>query len=230
MDSTPRLGEGTDVPDTANDRFKRSFGARLWSSTMLATVFHVLVFQLWPDMVVADVSHTASELTAIELPPDVEIPPPPERISRPAMPVVSATALEVDATIAPTTFEKLQPEELPPPRPAVTAEGATPLQPGFTPMTVRPEILNVAEVRRMMEQQYPTILRDARIGGTVRVWFLVDEKGVVEETRIETTSGQQLLDQAALKVASVYRFSPARNRDQIVKVWVAFPVTFRVDP
>jgi TonB family protein len=62
------------------------------------------------------------------------------------------------------------------------------------------------------------------------VWFLVNEQGVVEETRIETSSGQQLLDQAALEVATAYRFSPARNRDQIVKVWVAFPITFRVDP
>jgi protein TonB len=195
---------------------------------IVATFLHVLVFQLWPDMVAADVSFSAREVTTIDL-PDIEIPPKPEAIARPAMPVVSATALEVETTIAPTTFEQHKPAELPPPRP-MEAVVTTELQPGFTPMTVRPEILNVAEVRRKMERQYPPILRDARIGGTVQVWFLVNEQGVVEETRIETSSGQQLLDQAALEVATAYRFSPARNRDQIVKVWVAFPITFRVDP
>ena len=33
-----------------------------------------------------------------------------------------------------------------------------------------------------------------------------------------------------LKVAETYRFRPAQNRDQIVPVWVTFPITFRVNP
>jgi TonB family protein len=222
-------GQPMDALDTANDRFKRGFASRVWGSMIAATVLHVLIFQLWPDMAVADFSISSDALIAIDLPSEIELPPAPERISRPAMPVVSTSSIDVEATIAPTNFDAFEPAELPPP-PSTVASVAKELQPGFTPMTVLPQILNVPEVRRMMEQQYPPILRDARIGGTVRVWFLVNEEGVVEETRIETSSGQQLLDQAALKVASVYRFSPARNRDQIVKVWVAFPVTFRVDP
>ena len=36
------------------------------------------------------------------------------------------------------------------------------------------------------------------------------------------------LDEAALKVANLYRFSPAINRDTKVPVWVSFPVTFQV--
>lgn len=229
MSPSTSTGAHGRAPETANERFKRGFPSRLWSSMMLATLLHVLVFQLWPTMAVADFSHTAAELTAIELPPDVEIPPPPERISRPATPVVSSASVDVEATIAPTDFGSFAPGPLPEP-PRIVAETTVTLEPGFTPMTVRPQILNVPEVQRTMEQKYPPILRDARIGGTVRVWFLVNEQGVVEETRIETSSGQRLLDQAALEVASVYRFSPARNRDQIVKVWVAFPVTFKVEP
>ena len=34
------------------------------------------------------------------------------------------------------------------------------------------------------------------------------------------------MDDAALRVARVYRFSPALNRDERVAVWVTFPITF----
>jgi TonB family protein len=231
MGETMSTGASTrmrETPETANDRFKHAFGHWLWGSMIAATALHFLVFQLWPDMVAADFSHAMDELTAIELPPEVELPPPPERISRPAMPVVATTDIDVEATIDRTTFDHFAPEELPPPSGVTT----TPIEeaPGFAVMTVRPRVLNVPEVRRTMEQQYPSVLRDARIGGTVVVWFLVDERGEVEDTQIQTSSGQPLLDQAALRVASVYRFSPARNRDQLVKVWVIFPVTFQVEP
>jgi TonB family protein len=101
-------------------------------------------------------------------------------------------------------------------------------EPVFTPMTVRPRILNQDEVLRAMQEAYPPTVRDAGVGGTVVVHFLVDTAGVVRKTAIERSSGQPLLDQAALNVASQYRFSPARNREQVVPVWVSFPITFRV--
>jgi TonB family protein len=95
-------------------------------------------------------------------------------------------------------------------------------------MTVRPRILNDAEIVRTMEQQYPRVLRDSGIGGTVTIHFYVDETGRVQRTEISRSSGQALLDAAALSVAGIYRFSPAQNRDQVVPVWVEFPITFRV--
>ncbi|HSG48141.1 MAG TPA: energy transducer TonB, partial [Longimicrobiales bacterium] len=61
-----------------------------------------------------------------------------------------------------------------------------------------------------------------------RVYFLIDENGAVQDFRIDQSSGHQALDQAALDVASVYKFSPALNRDKKVPVWVSFPITFQV--
>ena len=40
--------------------------------------------------------------------------------------------------------------------------------PTFTPMTVRPEILNRTEIMRAMEREYPPLLRDAGVGGDAR--------------------------------------------------------------
>ena len=55
-----------------------------------------------------------------------------------------------------------------------------------------------------------------------------DHDGVVQRALIDHGSGHEALDQAAMRVAEVYRFSPALNRDEKVPVWVSFPITFKV--
>ncbi len=100
--------------------------------------------------------------------------------------------------------------------------------PVFTPMTVRPEIRNRSEVQAALMREYPPILRDAGIGGTVVVWFFITEDGVVQDKRVSRSSGQVQFDEAALEVADVFRFSPALNRDHRVQVWIEVPITFQV--
>lgn len=101
-------------------------------------------------------------------------------------------------------------------------------EPTFTPFTVAPSILNRDEVVRIMNEEYPPLLREAGIGGTVRVFFFIDADGLVEQVRLDQTAGHPALDQAALNVAGAYRFSPAYNGDEAVPVWVSFPITFQV--
>ena len=52
---------------------------------------------------------------------------------------------------------------------------------------------------------------------------------MVQNQRVEQSSGHQALDDAALRVAPVFRFTPALNRDKAVPVWVRFPITFRTN-
>ena len=212
---------------SANDRFKRSFGAWFWGSMIVATVAHFAVFNFWPEMTAEDVSYTADELEAIELPPEIEIPPPPEAIARPARPVIATTDIQEDVTIAPTTFEDNPVEDLPPPPDDdEAAETDISAAPTFTPYTVRPDIKNRRELTQAMIREYPPLLRDAGIGGQVQVWFFIDEEGVVQDTRIAESSGHQALDDAALKVADIIEFTPALNRDKRVPVWISLPITF----
>ncbi len=210
---------------TANDRFKRSFGAWFWGSMIVATIAHFCVFNFWPEMTAEDVSYTADELEAIELPPEIEIPPPPEAIARPATPVIASADIDEDITIAPTTFEENPVEELPPP-PTETTTTDIAAAPTFTPFTVRPDIKNRDAVSRAMEREYPPLLRDAGIGGTVTVWFFIDENGVVQRTLVNESSGHKALDDAAIKVADIIEFTPALNRDKRVPVWISLPITF----
>jgi len=217
---------GEILAETANDRLKRTFSSWFWGSMIAATVLHFGTFAFWPELTTEDFSFESEELEAIELPPEIEIPPPPQQISRPATPVMASAEIEEDITIAPTTFEENPVEDLPPP----PEEGATDLSaaPTFTPFTVAPTIQNRREVIAAMTNEYPPLLRDAGIGGTVRVFFFIDENGIVQDFRIDQSSGHKALDDAALAVADVYRFSAALNRDKKVPVWVSFPITFQV--
>lgn len=96
------------------------------------------------------------------------------------------------------------------------------------PFTIPPELLNRREVARAMAREYPERLREAGVGGTVRVYVFVDVDGSVRESRIDESSGLRELDDAALTVADIMRFSPARHGDEPIASWANFPVRFRV--
>ena len=221
----PAEAEATNL-ETANDRFKRSFGSWLWGSMITATVFHFMLFQFWPTQTAEVLAFTAEELEMVLL-PEIEIPPPPEAISRPATPRMAATDIDDDITIALTTLADNPVEALPPPP---TNDGAVDLSanPVFTPMTVHPEIRNRREVEAVLMREYPPILLDSGIGGTVVVWFFISKEGTVLDRRVSESSGHTLLDEAALQVADVFRFTPALNLEKIVQVWIQLPIIFQV--
>jgi protein TonB len=223
----PGMPAGNLGGPTAHDRFKASFRSVFWGSLILATFVHFAVFTLWPSMSAEVTYLTAEELTAITLPPEIQIPAAPEAIARPALPVVAAGVVDETITIAPTTFESNPVSELPPP-PSLRQNTLSDLAaaPTFTPYTLRPEIKNRAEVAAALSREYPPLLRDAGIGGTVLVWIFIDETGSVVRTQVHTTSGQLALDQAALKVADIIQFTPALNRDKRVPVWISLPILF----
>lgn len=219
------VGQPGALSQSANDRFKKTFGQWLWGGVIAATILHFGLFKFFPELTASDVSFGVNELDVVELPPEVEIPPPPEQITRPAVPVVAATELEEDITIAPTTFEDNPVENLPPPPSDASRLGDNPV---FTPFTVRPEIKNRRRAIQIVERNYPRLLKDAGIGGTVNIWVFVDTQGRVNNAQVQKSSGNKQLDEAALVSAQQFVFSPALNRDQRVPVWVAIPITFSV--
>jgi len=214
------------LTETANERLKRTFDSWFWGSMIVATFFHFGAFVFTPEMTAEDFSFESVELEAIVMPPEIEIPPPPQAIARPATPVIATANIDEDITISPTTFEDNPIDDLPPPPEEIQTDIAA--APTFTPFTVAPQLQNLQEVQRSLVREYPTVLRDSGIGGTVTVWFFIDEDGRVQQTRIDQSSGYNQLDEAALNVADVYRFSPALNRENRVPVWVSLPITFQV--
>jgi TonB family protein len=102
-------------------------------------------------------------------------------------------------------------------------------RPEFTPREVEPRLLNRAEFIRAVEEAYPSMLRDAGIGGRVLLWVRVDENGAVTSVQLQETSGYSQIDEAAESVVRSARFSPALNRGVEVPVWIALPITMGTD-
>ena len=212
-----------DAVDTANERLKAGYSARLWASLIMATALHAAVFALWPDMQ-AEVLASGREATAVIQLPEVEIPPPPEALPRPLGPIVASP--DVSADFVPDMPEWREVPELPPPPPDDAGEATDVTR--FTPFTQAPRLLNGPATLRVLERVYPALLRDAGLGATVPLLVHVAEDGSVLAAEVEATSEYDSLDEAALRVADAMEFSPAMNRDKYVSVWIRMPVTFRV--
>ena len=161
--------------------------------------------------------------------PEVEPPPTTEEMERVRAAADTATEemerlrAAVDAVIA----EVRQAVATRPPTDGGRADLAA--APVFTPYTVRPEIRNRTEVQAALMREYPPILRDAGIGGQVVLWLFISETGQVLDRRVSRTSGHVQLDVAALRVADVFRFTPALNSTEPVQVWIELPITFAVN-
>lgn len=104
--------------------------------------------------------------------------------------------------------------------------GPVPAEPSFTPYTSAPRIVNAAEVQKVLAQEYPPLLRDAGIGGTVVVHLYVDVTGNPVNVLLDRSSGHAALDKAALRAAKSFNFSPAKNREETVPAWIRLPITF----
>jgi TonB family protein len=225
MNDQIRHDASAEINATANDDFKRSFSSWFWGSITAATVIHFLVFAFMPAMQAEDVSMTNDPMETIEIPDEIEIPPPPEAIARPATPIITDTPIEEDITIPDVTFDANPVENLPPPPDEVETDiSAAPM---WTTVDIYPTLGNREEMGRLLEREYPPLLRDAGIGGTTKVWFFIDETGKVVKTQINVSSEHQALDEVAIKVADRYVFSPAMNRDKPVPVWISLDITFK---
>jgi protein TonB len=217
------------------------------SSGILSTIFHVA---LATSLVMTTMSagqeeeETVTQIVEIveetTVPPPPPPPPPPElQAEMPDVTVISA--LEMPTVIlntipAPAMDVVFDARALAAGTGTVTQAAAArqdsteanPDVPGFTPMTVRPQLLNADEIQRVLMREYPAVLRDAGIGGAPVLWLYIGTDGTVQRTQVQETSGFEALDQAAANVASVMRFTPAQNRDQTVAVWVQIPIRFQV--
>jgi len=211
---------------TANERFKLTFAPAFRVGLFVALSAHYVAFNVFPTLRAAELPVEASRLVAVDLPPRVDIPRPPEPVSRPARPRVADLATS-DLTIAPTTFESFDPvaaaaELAPPPVPIVEEKD----RPVYIPFEVPPRLKNEAEMLALLEATYPASLRNAGIGGSVRLWLYVDELGVVRDAQVDISSGFEALDVAAQAVARAMRFTPALMRDRPTPVWISQPIEF----
>ncbi len=73
---------------------------------------------------------------------------------------------------------------------------------------------------------YPEKAKQAGIEGVVYVQSLLDTKGIVKEVKVGKTSGNKMLDKAAVEAAYKCKFTPGMQGDNPVHCWITYKVDF----
>jgi TonB family protein len=89
-----------------------------------------------------------------------------------------------------------------------------------------PQLLNRGDLLQVLDEEYPADLRAAEERGTTLIYFLVGESGNVDEVRMARSSGRAEFDEAAMRIAARFRFSPAMSGGGRLAAWVQVPITF----
>jgi TonB family protein len=94
---------------------------------------------------------------------------------------------------------------------------------------VRPELQNRREVPQLIRANYPSLLRDAGIEGTVVARWVLGVDGRPERSSIRVVSATHPdFAFGGEQVAARMRFSPAQVNGKAVRVEVTLPISFTV--
>lgn len=115
---------------------------------------------------------------------------------------------------------------------SATSRGATPPEDStfeLAAVETQPELLNRDEIAAAISRNYPPLLRDAGVTGSVTLRMRIDRDGVVDPGTIEVVeSSHDAFSQAAARIAPRLHFRPARIGGKPVPVWIVIPVTFQL--
>ena len=200
---------------SANFLFKKKYSKYLVGSIVTSFVFHIVFILGMPALSAQITTHDETNMEAIDLPPEVVIPPPPRPLTKPAIPMEAEEEIDEDITIEETTPP---PPDLIPEMPTVAAPEAE-------------EFLMVAEVwpkyKHVPPQpKMPQYIARARVDVITKIEFFVTKAGDVDanRTKIAVSSGYPELDEIAVQWAKQIKFHPALNRGEPVAVRVTIPI------
>jgi protein TonB len=174
------------------------------------------------------------------LPP--EPPPPGPRVTpdtpKPAAPIVAPSTISPDPPPVPPSGPPGPPGGIGPQTgfsgiggfdsTALPVPGPPPPPPPAPPKIVRAGI-GVREPKKLVHlaPEYPPLAQQARVEGTVVLEAILDEQGRVQSVRV--AKSQPLLDAAAIRAVSAWRYSPTTLNGVPVSVLMTITITFKLD-
>ena len=157
---------------------------------------------------------------------------PPERnppqlapVVQPA-PVLTPMAVERTAAVPVASVPAVETPAAPPAPPAPTKVAVMPAVPARAE-GMEPPHFNVAYLNNP-RPAYPQMARRLGIEGLVVLRVQVSAKGLPEQVVVAQTSGQTVLDEAALRAVQGWSFVPARLGDKPIAYAVDVPVRFQL--
>ena len=203
---------------SANDAFKLGYPKYLKGAVLAALVLTALFLWLWPGYEAKPYQlrqDEVLELITLEPVPTVKEPPRPKAVPRPPPVIEPAAPDDPDAV---DTIPDLMPISTP----LDNMRWRPGSDEGFVPSSANPVL------QYHVKAGYPEIARRAGLEGVVLIHVLVDVNGRVDRAQI-IRSVHPLLDKSALAAALRCRFTPAKQRELSVPVWVAIPFQFRLN-
>lgn len=200
----------------ANKNFKGRYGSYIRKALYGALGLHVALFVLSPPFTFKPYQLKDEQFEVVDVPDNIEIPPPPKEIQMPSVPVEAAADEDADTEDMPeTTFDDF--DKMPPPPPPGGGGGGV-----FLAFDEPPVLLHFET------PIYPELAREAGIEGTVRIKVLVLTDGKVGTVELMSSDVTPAMEKTALKAARRCRFKPAKQRTQPVKAHVVIPFNFRL--
>lgn len=200
---------------TANVEFKSRYRKYFDVALLLSLGAHLIAFVFVPKIEINPYRSDADELEVIEIPPEIDIPPPPKAIERPKIPIESLDEdVEDEETIEDTTFNPDDMLDAPPPPPPSSGD--------FYVFDKAPK------PKRMVKAEYPKMARTAEIEGTVVLKVTIDEFGRVLRA-VVIKSDSEVFDQAAIDAMMQWSFTPAEQSGHPVKSTVTIPLRFSLN-
>ncbi len=181
--------------------------------SLLITLFGLIAV---PEYKIKIRTVTERKIETLELPPEMSVPEKQKaEVPRPTIPVEAEEDEDVpeDVTIQETILDRATAAAPPPEPPPQLPEFGK-----FVPYDTKPEFIRYAT------PEYPEMARKANLEGTVLAQLLVGADGKVYDVRI--MSGPEIFHEAVRAAAFASLFSPAKQRDKPVAVWVAVPYRF----
>ncbi len=222
---TPDLGvakfevTAASLSHSANFLFKQKYGKYTGIAIIISLIGHI-AFILGMPAINPDISmQQETSMEAIDLPPEVVIPPPPKTLAKPSIPQMAEEEIDEDITIEETTPP---PPDLIPEMPDVGQEDD--VEKFLMVAEMMPKFKTVPPQPKM-----PAYIARARVDVTTLIDFYVLKNGSVDQDRtsIATSSGYPELDKIAVEWAKKIKFHPALNRGEPVRVRVRVPVQWK---
>ncbi|MBN2184371.1 MAG: energy transducer TonB [Candidatus Krumholzibacteriota bacterium] len=201
----------------ANQQFKGGYSRYLRNSLYATIVIHFVVIYFSPPFEFKPYVLKEQEFIVIETADDFELPPPPQEIDQPVIPMEAAEGEEVDeeTEIAPTSFDRI--DNLPPPPPPPSEAGQE-----FYAFDEPPQLI------KHVSPKYPSLAQSAGIEGTVLIRVVVGVDGKVISASVLQSDVTPAMERSALEAAKKFIFKPAKQRTVPVRASMAVPIRFKL--
>ena len=199
----------------ANTAFKLGYRKYFDIAMIISLTLHLLAFAFIPHLDINPEKTNLDELEVIDIPPEIEIPPPPKEISRPKIPVETLDEdVEEEDTIEDTSLDMENLPDAPPPPP-----------PGGGDFFVFDK---APKPRKIVQPDYPTLARQAEIEGRVVLKVTIDERGRVLSV-VVLQSDAAVFNDAAITAVRQWTFEPAEQSGNPVKATIIVPLEFALN-